>query len=145
MARDNEKVLENLRKTVEVDANKKDALKGKVKELEVVQTRVTELEGVFSEVAAQANAVYQEYRKALAALGAEPLPLPEPAEGPRVFFQLLDWLLSEFEELGEVMGVANDNAASISFEGLMGNLLRAGAIDLSKLGGLSVRPLRGFV
>jgi len=42
-------------------------------------------------------------------------------------------LLSEFEGLGEVMGVANDNAASVSFEGLVGNLLRAGAVDLSKL------------
>jgi len=51
---------------------------------------VAELEGVFSDVAARADAVYQEYRKALAALGAEPLPLPEPAEGPQVFFQLLD-------------------------------------------------------
>ena len=89
-ARDNEKVLENLQKTVEDDANEKQALKGKVKELEAVQTRVTELEGVFSEVAAQADAVYQEYKKALAALGVEPLPLPEPAKGPRVFFQLLD-------------------------------------------------------
>jgi len=44
-------------------------------------------------------------------------------------------LLSEFEGLGEVMGVANDNAASISFEGLVGNLLHAGAVDLSKLEG----------
>ena len=31
------------------------------------------------------------------------------------------------------MSVANDNAASVSFEGLVGNLLRAGAIDLAKL------------
>ena len=35
------------------------------------------------------------------------------------------------------MSVANDNAASISFEGLVGNLLRVGAVDLSKLEGLS--------
>ena len=34
-----------------------------------------------------------------------------------------------------MMGVANDNVASISFEGLVGNLLRAGAVDLSKLEG----------
>ena len=33
------------------------------------------------------------------------------------------------------MSVANDNAASVSFEGLVGNLLRAGAVDLSKLVG----------
>ena len=75
-ARDNEKVLENLRKMVEDDANEKKALMDKVKELEAVQTRVAELEGLFSEVAAQGDAVYQEYRKALAALGAEHLPLP---------------------------------------------------------------------
>ena len=93
-ARDNERVLENLRKTVEDDANEKKALKDKVSELEVIQTRVAKVEGVFSEVAARADAVYQVYRKALAALGAEPLPLPEPAEGPQVSFQLLDWLLS---------------------------------------------------
>ena len=61
--------------------------------------------------------------------------MPEPAEGPQVFFQLLDWLLSEFEGLGEVMSVANDNTASVSFEGLVGNLLRAGAVDLSKMEG----------
>ena len=79
--------------------------------------------------------MYQEYKKALAALGAEPLPLPEPVEGSQVILQLLDWLLSEFEGLGEVMSVANDNAASVPFEGLVGNLLRADAIDLSKLEG----------
>ena len=33
------------------------------------------------------------------------------------------------------MSVANDNAASISFEGLVGNLLRVSAIDLSILEG----------
>ena len=121
--------------TVEGDANEKAALKSKITELEWVQAKMTELERVLPEVARRAGGVYQEYKKALAALGAEPLPLPEPAEGPQVFFQLLDWLLSEFEELGEVMGVANDNAASVSFDGLVGNLLRAGAIDLSKLGG----------
>ena len=77
--------------------------------------------------------MYQEYKKALAALGAELLPLPEPAEGSQDIFQLLDWLLSEFEGLGEVMGVANGDAASVSFEGLVGNLLRAGVVDLSKL------------
>ena len=79
--------------------------------------------------------MYQEYRKALAALGTEPLPLPEPAEGSQVIFQLLDWLMSEFEGLGEVMSVANGNAASVSFEGLIGNLLRAGGLNLSFLEG----------
>ena len=43
------------------------------------------------------------------------------------------------------MSVANDNAASVSFEGLVGNLLRAGAIDLSKLeGGFQYVPYEGL-
>jgi len=33
------------------------------------------------------------------------------------------------------MSVANDNTASVSFEGLVGNLLRVGAVYLSKLEG----------
>ena len=94
-------------------------------------SRITELERVLPEVARRAYGVYLEYKKALAALGAEPLPFSEPSEGPQVFFQLLDWLLSEFEGLGEVMSIANDNAASVSFEGLVGNLLHAGAVDLA--------------
>ena len=134
-ASDNEKVLERLRKTVERDANEKAALKGRITELEKVHAKVGELEQVFTEVASRAEGVYQEYKKALAALGAEPLPLPEPPEGSQVIFQLLDWLLSEFEGLGEVMGVANGDAASVSFEGLVGNLLCAGAVDLCKLEG----------
>ena len=132
-AKDKEKVLESLRKTVEEDANEKAALKRKITELEVVHSKMDELEQVFTEVAGRAEGVYQEYKRALAALGAEPLPLPEPAEGSQVIFQLLDWMVSEFEGLGEVMSVVNDNAASVSFKGLVGNLLRAGVIDLAKL------------
>ena len=88
--------------------------------------------------------MYQEYKKALAALGAEPLPLPEPVEGPQIFFLLLDWLLSEFEGLGEVMSIANDNAASVSFEGLVGNLLRAGVVDLARLDNFQYVPYEGL-
>ena len=75
-ASDNEKVLESLRKTVERDANEKAALKGRITELEKVHAKVGELEQVFAEVASRAEIVYQEYKKALAALGSEPLPLP---------------------------------------------------------------------
>ena len=80
-ASDNEKVLESLRKTVERDANEKSALKGRITELEKIYSRVGELEQVFTKVASQAEGVYQEYKKALAALRAEPLPFPELAEG----------------------------------------------------------------
>src|SRR6185295_10776539 len=94
--------------------------------------------------ARRAEGVYQEYKNALSALGAEPLPLPEPVEGPQVFFLLLDWLLSEFEGLGEVMSIANDNATSVSFEGLIGNLLRAGAVDLARLDDFQYVPYEGL-
>ena len=144
IASDNEKVLETLRRTVEGDANEKAALKGRITELERVHAKMCELEQVFTEVASRADGVYQEYKNALAALGAEPLPLPEPAEGSQVILQLLDWLMSEFEGLGEVMSVANDNAASISFEGLVGNLLHAGAVDLARLEGFQYVPYEGL-
>ena len=52
--------------------------------------------------------------------------------------------MSEFEGLGEVMSVANDNAASVSFEGLVGNLLRAGAVDLARLDGFHYVPYEGL-
>jgi len=100
---------------------------------------------VFTGVTARAEGVYQEYKKALAALGAVPLPLPEPAEGSQVIFQLLDWMMSEFKGLGEVMSVANDNAVSVSFEGLVGNLLRVGAVDLVRLQeGFQYVPYKGL-
>jgi len=143
-ASDNEKVLKSLRRTVEVDANEKSALKSRITELEWVQTRMAELERVIPEVARRAEGVYQEYKMALGALGAEPFPLPKPVEGLQVFFLLLDWLMSEFEGLGEVMSVANDNAASVSFEGLVGNLLRVGAVDLARLDGFQYVPYEGL-
>ena len=52
--------------------------------------------------------------------------------------------MSEFEGLGEVMSIANDNAASISFEGLVGNLLRAGAVDLARLDDFQYVPYEGL-
>ena len=72
------------------DANEKAALKSRITELEWVQAKIIELERILPEVARRAEVVYQEYKKALSALGAEPLPLLEPAEGSQVFFQLLD-------------------------------------------------------
>ena len=122
------------------DANEKAALKSRITELEWVQAKIIELERILPEVARLVDGVYQEYKKALGALGTEPLPLPKPVEGLQVFFLLLDWLKSEFEGLGEVMSVANDNAASVSFKGLVGNLLRAGAVDLARLDGFQYVP-----
>ena len=42
------------------------------------------------------------------------------------------------------MSVANDNAASVSFEGLVGNLLRAGAVDIARLDGFQYVPYEGL-
>ena len=82
------RLLIGLRRTVEGDANEKAALKWRITELERVHAKMGELEQDFTEVASRADGVYQEYNKALAALGAEPLPLPEPAEGSHVILQL---------------------------------------------------------
>jgi len=57
-ASDNEKVLESLRRAVDVDANEKSALKSRITELEWVQTRMAELERVVPEVARRAEGVY---------------------------------------------------------------------------------------
>ena len=67
-ASDNEKVLESLRRTVESDTNEKAALKNRIAELELAQSKVDELKQVFTGVAARAEGVYQEYKKALATL-----------------------------------------------------------------------------
>ena len=40
--------------------------------------------------------------------------------------------------------MANDNAASVSFEGLVGNLLRVGAVDLARLDGFQYVPYEGL-
>jgi len=79
--------------------------------------------------------LYQEYKKALAVLGAEPLPLPESVKCSAGILRLLDWLISEFEGLGDVVSVASENTASMAFEGLIGSLLRAERFDLSVLEG----------
>ena len=42
------------------------------------------------------------------------------------------------------MSVANDNAASVSFEGLVGNLLHAGAVDVARLDGFQYVPYEGL-
>jgi len=141
---DNEKVLESLRDTVEKDANRMASLKERVNFLEEeakkkddasvdLGAKLTKVEQVFADIAGWADAVYIEYKKALAVLGFEPLPLPEPAEGGEGVLRLMNWLVSEFEGLGEIMDVASDNAASLFCEGLLGHQVRGGCTDLAKL------------
>ena len=54
-ASDNDKVLESHRKTVKNDTNEKAALKGRITELEAIQSKVDELKQVFTEVTAHAE------------------------------------------------------------------------------------------
>ena len=81
------------------------ALKGRITELELVHSEVAKLKQAFTEIAAWAEDVYQEYKKALAVLGMEPV---EVLAG---ILRLMDWLISEFDGLREVMSIANENAA----------------------------------
>ena len=67
-ASDNEKVLESLRRTVEVDENEKSALKSRITELEWVQTRMAELERVIPEVARRPKECTKSTRRLLVPL-----------------------------------------------------------------------------
>ena len=82
-AKDNEKVLESLRKTVEDDTNEKVALKGKITELEAVHSRVSELDRVYAEVAARIDGVYQEYKRLLLRLERSLCPCPSRPKVPK--------------------------------------------------------------
>ena len=86
VASDNKKVLESLRRTVEGDANEKAALKSRITELEWVQAKMTELERVLPEVARRADGVYQEYKKALAALERSLCPCLSRSKVPKFSF-----------------------------------------------------------
>ena len=75
-ASDNDKVLESLRKTVKNDTNEKAALKGRITELEAIQSKVDELKQVFTEVTPRAKWVYQEYKILLLRLEWSLCPYP---------------------------------------------------------------------
>ena len=47
--------------------------------------------------------------------------------------RLFNWLVFEFAGLGEIMDVSSDNATSLSCEGLLGHLERAGCAHLASL------------
>ncbi|RLN31219.1 hypothetical protein C2845_PM05G36230 [Panicum miliaceum] len=93
---DNERVLENLCETVEKDATKISSLQREMKELKSEAVRKDELieklveeaemdrkvmEVAIRDMKAQGDLIYEKYRKALAAFGAESFPIPEDPEG----------------------------------------------------------------
>ena len=67
------------------------------------------------------------------------IPILQDANSARV---LMSWEAFSLAHPG--CSVANDNAASVSFEGLVGNLLRAGVIDLARLDGFQYVPYEGL-
>ena len=77
-------------------------------------------------------AIREEYRKALASFGAEPSPFPEDAEGGAS--GLLDWLLSEFEDLSQILASVSDNTAVMACESIMAILAHEGCSELNRIG-----------
>ncbi|RLN41417.1 uncharacterized protein C2845_PM01G31400 [Panicum miliaceum] len=90
------------------------------------------MDKVIRETLAQGRLIYEEYKKPLAAFGAEPSVLPEDPEGGVA--GLLDWILGEFTALSEVLGNTTDNAAIVSCESILAILDHEGCQDLSRLG-----------
>ena len=88
---------------------------------------------ICKEIVARIEEIYQAYKKALAAFGGEPLPLPPTAKGPEGVLRLYSWLLSEFEGLQEIAETSGDNAAAVASEGLMAILRRVGCADQDRL------------
>jgi polyhydroxyalkanoate synthesis regulator phasin len=132
---DNEKVLVNLRASVEDDANKISELTKRVKRLEAKAKKKDEtighlcdeaskIEKVITVMVSRSELIYKEYKAALAAFGAEPFPLPTQTEGEQGVVALLDWLLREFEGLREILVTASDNAATLSCESVLAILDR---------------------
>ena len=90
-------------KGLELDAKKKDEILSKV----AIETQ--KLDTGFKEIVSKSEEIFQSYKRALATFGAEPLPLPPPAEGPEGVLRLFAWLLSELEGLREVAEAAVDS------------------------------------
>ena len=142
-----ESVLENLRGVVERDAAKVVNLQTEVRQLkadvERKNVKISELEKeveedrVMWESASQdilhkSAAIREEYSKALASFGAEPSPFPEDSEGGAS--GLLDWLLGEFEDLGQILASVSDNTTIMTCESVMVVLAREGCRELETIG-----------
>ena len=81
------------------------------------------------EIVTKSAAIRQEYQKALATFGAEPLPSPEEADASG----LLDWLLSEFDVLRDVLSMVSDNTAIMTCESVLAILAHEGCPELGKI------------
>jgi len=141
-----EGVLEKLRSVVEKDAAKVINLQMEVRQLkadvERKNDKISELEKEVKEdhamwesasqdILSKSAAIREEYRKALASFGAEPSPFPEDSEGGAS--GLLDWLLGEFEDLGQILASVSDNTAVMTCESVMAVLAREGCRELETI------------
>ena len=142
-----EGVLENLRGVVERDAAKVTHLQTEVRQLkadvEKKNDKISDLEKEVEEdralwesasqdILSKSTAIREEYRRALASFGAEPSPFPEDSEGGAS--GLLDWLLGEFEDLGQILASVSDNTAIMTCESVMVVLAREGCRELETIG-----------
>jgi len=141
-----EGVLENLRNIVERDDTKIVNLQTEVRQLktdvEKKNDKISELEKEAEEdrvvwesatrdILDKSTAIREEYRKALASFRAEPSPFPEEAEDGAS--GLLDWLLGEFEDLGQILTSVSDNTAVMACESVMATLAHEGCSKLDMI------------
>ena len=84
-----EKVIENLRKLVEKDEERVTELKKEIKTKDEMLAKAAEEDEkvgiVCQEMVTKSKQIFQAYKKALAAFGGEPLPLPPTARVPKGF------------------------------------------------------------
>jgi hypothetical protein len=79
--------------------------------------------------------LFEEYKEALKQFGTRPGPLPESEE----IFDLMEWLLKEFQTLPNVISGASDSAALFSVESLLKLLYDFDCVDLPKFRGALLR------
>ena len=139
-----EGVLENLRGVVERDAAKVTHLQTEVRQLkadvEKKNDKISDLEKEVEEdralwesasqdILSKSTAIREEYRRALASFGAEPSPFPAGGASG-----LLDWLQSEFEDLGQILTSVSDNTAVVACESVLAILAHEGCPELERIG-----------
>ena len=108
---DNVKKAEGLAIQLSAECSKKD------KQIEKLQEEAQEnmqlLIDATDEINEKSDAIYEAYRDALATFGSEPGPLAR-SEGLGVS-GLLDWMLQEFDVLGNILTNISDNSVVVSW------------------------------
>jgi hypothetical protein len=142
----NDGILEKLRSTVEKDFVKIKSLEAENKGLkeegskkdQLIEKMLKEAEDnrslmdeAIGEIVEKSDQIYLEYKKALANFRAEPKPLPQDLEGGAK--SLLNWILNEYSSLVDILNMASDNSAVISWENILTIFDHEGCEHLSLL------------